>query len=482
MTLPRLRADLRDARGVARVLRGALRLELVFVPLKAPPQNTGQHVLEVDVPGEGIVMLLADVVASPSAAGYPLYIRPRSRAQMAEILAIVERVDEPSVTVPPPADVDGFSDPHAATVDNTILDDVDGGALDVILSEAPAGFGVLESLTPGPAPDSLVPPVIPPRSRPASPAAPVPAARRPEDALLGRVLAGKYRIESVIGEGQSAAVFRATHADLKRSVAVKILHEHKLDQSQFVMRFKAEALAASRLEHANITRVIDFGEEPDGVLYLVMELLEGRSLDAMLKADGRLPQLKAVEYAIQACTGIACAHDNGIIHRDLKPENLMVVAHRDDDGNLSELVKVCDFGLAKLREPEAEHADITTAGMLCGSPAYMSPEQTRGEPLDARTDVYSLGVTLFETLTGELPHQADGLAAFFLKKLLEPPRRPSTLVPDIDPLLEDVLLRAIAADLALRHATARILREELRAVRDSLGAASEDREPTIFGG
>ena len=332
-------------------------------------------------------------------------------------------------------------------------------------SSSPGGFGVIDSLRPAPSSSPTEAPISEQLELEEvfdEPEVPL------QGGIIGRVLAGKYRIESEIGAGSTAAVFKAIHIDLRRPVAVKILHAQKLSERQFVKRFEAEALAASKLEHPNVTRVIDYGQEPDGMLYLVMELLVGKSLETILTAHGRLPQSKAIAIAIQACTALAYAHDDGIIHRDVKPENIMLVAHRDDDGQPSELVKVCDFGLAKLREPEPEHADLTTAGMLCGSPAYMSPEQTRGEHLDARSDVYSLGVTLFQSLTGELPHEAETLAQLFLKILTQPPRRPSSIVPSIDPLLDDIVVRALATNRESRHPTARVLRQELREALDNL--------------
>jgi serine/threonine-protein kinase len=304
---------------------------------------------------------------------------------------------------------------------------------------------------------------------------------------VGRVIAGKYKLESPIGSGATAAVFRARHLDLQRNVAVKILHGQKLGEMQFVKRFKGEALAASKLEHPNVARVIDFGQEPDGLLYLVMELLTGRSLEAILAASGRLPQRTAVTFAIQTCSALAFAHDVGIVHRDVKPENIMIVPYRDDDGNPCDLAKVCDFGLAKLRDLSGDgggdgqgpHEDLTTAGMLCGSPAYMSPEQCRGEVLDGRSDIYSLGITLYESVTGLFPHEAKDLFELFTKKSLEPARKPSTLVPDIDPLLEDVLMRALATDPKKRHPDARVMREELKEVLASLEDEEDEPERTI---
>jgi serine/threonine-protein kinase len=475
MALPRLRADLRDTRIVARVLRGALRHEVAVVPLQEMPQTSGQHLLEIEVPGEGLVTLLADPVGAASGDGVPLHVRPVTRPQMASLFALVEKLDdEPSKTVPPPS----LSFPPRADEgygDATLVDPPASAGVDVLFSEPPA-FGYLDSSPPLPLPTSGErPPSTPPL--PARPSGPPSSG----DAFIGRVLAGKYRIDAPIGAGSTAAVYRAQHLDLKRAVAVKVLHAQNRGEMQFVKRFKAEALAASKLEHPNVARVIDFGQEPDGLLYIIMELLQGKSLEAILAVERRLPPRTALTIGIQVCSALASAHDAGIIHRDVKPENIMLVPGRDDDGNPCDRVKVCDFGMAKLREPDSESvAELTTAGMLCGSPAYMSPEQARGDPLDIRTDVYALGVTLYETLTGELPHEGDTLTQLLVRKLTERARRPTAFVRDLDPVLEDVILRALATDPAARHANARILREELRAALTLLEQDNERPEGTII--
>jgi serine/threonine-protein kinase len=484
MTLPRLRADAPDVRAVAKILRGALRHEVEIVRLSAPPATSGQHLLEVDVAGEGVVTLLADPVGVATAEGQPLHVRPVTRPQMASLLAMIERLVEPSTTLPPPEDPRAHGDADAdagdaQTSESTIIDQLTGG-----LDRMPpfSAFGLFDGELPGPAPksgSSVAPRVAKLPSQP--PSSGGAAARSvPPDKLIGRVIAGKYRLDSSIGSGSTASVFRAMHLDLKRDVAVKVLHQQKLGQMQFVKRFKGEALSASKLEHPNVARVIDFGQEPDGLLYLVMELLAGRSLEAVLAAEGRLPPRTALTFAIQACSALAFAHDVGIVHRDVKPENIMIVGHRDDDGNPCDLAKVCDFGLAKLGTPDADHEDLTSVGMLCGSPMYMSPEQTRGEMLDGRSDIYSLGVTLFETLTGAFPHEANDLAELFMKKLTQPPRKLSALLPDVDPLLEDVVLRALAPDRAGRHANARVMRGELREALALLEDEDDDeRDSTI---
>jgi len=493
MSLPRLRADAGDDRAIARILRSALRHEVERVRLTAPPEAAGQHLLEVEVAGEGVITLLAEPAGAATAEGHPLHVKPVTRPQMASLLALIERLDEPSKTAPPPADPDAERMPDGGTSESTIIDASMSAS---ILALGTSELGLFDMELPGPstpppegrpapAPHSLVVPRV---SRP--PSAPPPAIALSAkgvapDLLVGRVIAGKYKLESSIGSGATAAVFRARHLDLQRNVAVKILHEQKLGEHQLVKRFKGEALAASRLEHPNVARVIDFGQEPDGLLYLVMELLTGRSLEAILAAAGRLPQRTAVSFAIQTCNALAFAHDVGIIHRDVKPENIMIVPHRDDDGNPCDFAKVCDFGLAKLRDRgddddgQGPQEDLTTVGMLCGSPAYMSPEQCRGETLDGRSDIYSLGITLYESVTGLFPHDAKSLFELFTMKNTEPPRRPSTLVPDIDPLLEDVLMRSLATDPNKRHPNARVMREELREVLASLEEDDDMPERTI---
>jgi len=484
VSLPRLRAVAADARAVARVLRGALRHEVALVQLEAPPAAPGQHLLEVDVSGEGIVTLLADPAGKPSGAGHPLHLRPVTRPQMAALFAMIERLDDPSTSVPPPAADEEWSPTSEGGPDATLIDHLDPGAGLDRDSELPPSSAPIRPTASGArvAAASASPPL--PASPPASPeGSPVSSGRPvPSGELIGRVIAGKYKLESSIGSGTTAAVFRAMHLDLRRHVAVKILHQQKLAQMQFVKRFKGEALAASKLEHPNVTRVMDFGQEPDGLLYLVMELLTGRSLEAVLAAEGKLPQRLAVTIAIQACSALAFAHDVGIVHRDVKPENIMIVPHRDDDGNPCDLAKVCDFGLAKLRDPEPDQEELTMGGMLCGSPAYMSPEQTRGDKIDGRTDVYSLGVTLYESLSGEFPHEAHDLAALFAKKMLQAPRKLSAVLPSVDPLLEDVVMRSLSTDPGSRHQTARILREELREVLANMEEDEGKSGNTIVAG
>ncbi len=302
-----------------------------------------------------------------------------------------------------------------------------------------------------------------------------PAAEAPRPApaprLIGRTIAGKYTIDSSIGRGATAEVFRAQHTSLKRPVAIKILHQENAGFLQFVKRFKAEAHTLSKLEHQNIARVIDFGQEPDGLLYLVMELLVGKSLEVMLgESATKLSARKVIDIGVQTCNALAFAHDEGVIHRDVKPENVILVPHRDEDGKPIDLVKVCDFGLAKLRDPDPENTDITMGGAVCGSPAYMSPEQIVGEKLDARADLYALSTMLFEALTGNLPHDAIGLTQLFAKKLLELPTPIRSFLPDVDPGLEACIMKGLSRDRTARQDDARVFRQELRAALAKLPA------------
>lgn len=495
MALPRLVLATQDLREIARVLRAALRLRTEVVDLVEPPQTTGQHLLEIEIPGGSRVSLLAEPTGSPRPEGWPMSVRPVTRVQMAELFALVERLDEPSGSDPPPADEEADDEAFEGPED-TVVDAVESRVLVPFgLANALSETSIREVNAPTVPPGDRAPSSIA-KAPPTGDRAPSsisrgvtgPSSRTPSslshsqrvDPRVGRVLAGKYQIEHAIGSGAAATVYKATHKDLRRPVAVKILHAENQGEQQFIRRFKSEALTASKLEHVNVTRITDFGEER-GELYIVMELVVGRTLEAILAAEGVMSPKRVIDIGIQVCRALVFAHGQGVIHRDIKPENVMLVPDHDDDGEVCDLVKVCDFGLAKLRDPgEGDISEITLSGMLCGSPAYMSPEQTRGDGLDHRTDIYSLGVTMFEALTGVFPHEALSINELFLKKCTERPRRASSLVPNLDPLLDDILTRAMAIDPDVRHATARELRTELRAARDQL-IEDEGEHNTLVG-
>ncbi len=293
-------------------------------------------------------------------------------------------------------------------------------------------------------------------------------AQEDEDPLPGRKIAdGKYVIDALIGSGAAGAVYKATHRELRRTVAVKVLHPHYQQDPHFMKSFRGEALAASQLDHPNVMRVLDFGQEPDGLVYIVMEFLSGRTLQSLLDEERRLPPDRAVEIMIQVCAALSVAHDNGIIHRDIKPDNIMLVPSRNDEGGTFELVKVCDFGIAALQNPSREDADLGIAeSVIAGTPEYMSPEQARGSDIDARADVYACGICLYELVTGRPPFLGDNAAEILIKQLEETPKPPSQIIKGLDPILEEIILRAIQKDSAKRQQSARELRVELKELLD----------------
>jgi eukaryotic-like serine/threonine-protein kinase len=299
-------------------------------------------------------------------------------------------------------------------------------------------------------------------------------ARTADASLIGRTIAGKFLVESPIGNGAMGAVYRARQIALDKTIAIKVLHGEHADDPTFAARFQREAKAASRLNHPNSMQVIDFGEEPDGLLYIAMEYLDGRSLHRVLYEEGPLSPARVADILMQTLAALAVAHDMGVVHRDLKPENIVILRGTDDDGRAKDMVKVCDFGIAKITDsrayrgtPERESgAPVTTSGFLIGTPEYMSPEQARGDKLDARSDLYSVGVLLFEMLVGRVPFEAESAIGVVLKHITEEAPRPSSRAPAVEPRLEAICLRALRKAREARYQSAREMRAELRAVAE----------------
>jgi len=280
--------------------------------------------------------------------------------------------------------------------------------------------------------------------------------------LVGQML-GQYKVVGFIGEGGMAAVYRARQESINRDVAIKVIKTNLHEMDDFLQRFQREAQVVASLSHAHILKVFDYGRHED-IVFLVMELLSGGSLDQLIRKEP-LSLQRAATILDQITGALDYAHQKGIIHRDLKPENILL----DEAGN----VFLTDFGLAKLLQSDLR---LTQSGAAMGTPAYMSPEQWQGRPLDARTDVYALGVVLFEMLSGALPFKGDTSLSMMYMHIHEPPPPLRTIRPEIPVTIEAVVLRALAKEADDRFPSAGQLAAEFRAAMT--GQAVPARVPT----
>ncbi|MCA9596344.1 MAG: protein kinase [Myxococcales bacterium] len=302
---------------------------------------------------------------------------------------------------------------------------------------------------------------------------------RPSDPFIGReILGGQFQVLQKIGTGGMGSVYKAAQPEMNRMVAIKILHPKLAGRKDLTSRFRREARAMSQLTHPNTVKVFMYGElEEDGSLYIVMELLEGRNLNQTVRKGGPMEPERAIPVLVQVCGALHEAHEMGIVHRDLKPENIFLCTQ----GGLKDYPKVLDFGLAKVTERQMRPGSVilTQEGMVFGTPEFMSPEQAQGKTLDARSDIYSLAVILYEVLTGKLPFNAKTPMEYIQKHVMEQPILLNQRIPgkSFPPGLEAVLAKALAKKPDDRFQTAAEFADALRPFADARASLSNEAPP-----
>jgi len=290
--------------------------------------------------------------------------------------------------------------------------------------------------------------------------------------MEGTIVGGRFRITRLIGEGGMGAVYEATHETLPRKFAIKILRPELAYQKNFIERFRREAIASARVEHPNVIYITDFGYTEEGSVYLVMEYLEGVGLDEVIGRHTRLPVHRALPILIQVADALDHAHRMNVIHRDLKPENILLTEVRGH----KDVVKILDFGIAKLQEPEFANVALTMKGQVFGTAEYMSPEQATGEPLDGRSDLYAVGCLAYEMLTGDPPFLGPPVEVLraHVRKTPLPPSSKLRGTQSIPPALDALVLRCLAKEPDERYQSGAELRRDLMKVRAILFTMSDE--------
>lgn len=294
------------------------------------------------------------------------------------------------------------------------------------------------------------------------------------DDLIGQTLAGKYRIEEHMSDGGMGAVYRATHVLMDKTVAIKVLHPSLAADDNIVARFTREAKAASRISHPHALNVTDFGESEAGVVFLVMEYLRGETLKEIIRRNGPMPLERVAEIVRQVGGALNAAHAEGVVHRDLKSDNIML----DEIGVNQDWAKVLDFGIAKIQEPEG-HTDpaLTAPNLVIGTPQYMSPEQcSHSSNIDARSDIYSFGIIIYEMLTGHVPFTGDSPTAIMMKQIQDEPPSVLTERPDLPPAVGTIIARALSKKPEDRFDSAGELAE---ALADAVIEEGTETEPAF---
>src|SRR5215831_2422923 len=268
------------------------------------------------------------------------------------------------------------------------------------------------------------------------------------DPMIGRVIADRYLILARLGEGGMGRVYAAEHVKMNRQCAIKVMNPSLMNDGESATRFAREASNAARILHPNVAAVFDFGES-DRTVYLVMEYVDGEPLSDILAREGALQPRRAIDIARQIADGLSAAHELGLIHRDLKPDNVIVTRKRDG----KEIAKVVDFGIAKAVSDSPQDA-LTRSGLVIGTPEFMSPEQLLGDPVDARTDIYSLGCMLFQMLSGTKPFDADSREQMIRRRLHEPPPHVRDVVPSVPKRVDTLIAHMLARSTNERLASA----------------------------
>lgn len=293
--------------------------------------------------------------------------------------------------------------------------------------------------------------------------------RATDDPLLGQTLAEKYLIEELIKRGGMGSVYRGKHILMDKTVAIKVLRPSLAVDDAVVARFSREAKAASRISHPHAVNVTDFGEAENGVVFLVMEYLDGRTLKEIIRSEGPMALPRVVEIVRQVAGALDAAHSQGVVHRDLKSDNIMLSQTAGADW-----AKVLDFGIAKIQQPESfADADLTAPNLVVGTPQYMSPEQcSQAGTIDARSDIYSLGVIVFEMLAGHVPFTGESPTVIMMKQVQD--RAPSIMAdrPELPPAIDQILTKVLAKQPADRFQSAGELSEALAQTTETVAAAN----------
>ncbi len=301
---------------------------------------------------------------------------------------------------------------------------------------------------------------------------------RTED-LVGRTIFGEYTVTKKLGEGGMGSVYLASQQAIDQEIAIKVLHGRSARNDELVKRFYREAKTITRLTHPNIIRVFIFGRTEDGLIYLAMEMIRGKSLREALLRSGRMSEMRAIKILKQSLSALAEAHDIGIVHRDLKPDNILLTTYRGEE----DFVKVLDFGIAKIKEPEGSpEQKLTQAGVVYGTPEYLSPEQAQALDLDHRSDIYSLGCILFEMITGAVPYTAPTAVNILMMHVYEPAPSPRGKFAGISPEMEEIILKAMAKKPEDRYQSAMEFLDALVRREQALIRGGEKAEQIVMPG